>query len=91
MPRLARRLTAAEEKALERNQRDRDLTSLLEMYRNRKGIRSWEAFAEKAKIKGLQPKTLYSRIRQPGKFKRDEIWDIVSALEIPDEVIRPYL
>lgn len=91
MPRLARRLTAAEEKALERKQRDRDLTSLLEMYRNRKGIRSWEAFAEKAKIKGLQPKTLYNRILQPGKFKRDEIWDVVSALEIPDEVIRPYL
>ena len=91
MPRLARRMTAAEQELLERKQRDLEMVSLLEMYRNRKGIQSWGDFAEKAKIKGLQSKTLYNRIRQPGKFKRDEIWDVVRALEIPDEVIRPYL
>ena len=91
MPKIAHRISPAEQAVIDRRQRDRDLVLTMEMYRNRMGIRSWQTFAEKARIFGLSSRVVYSRMKNPETLTLREIREIVKVLEIPDEVIRPLL
>ena len=64
------------------------LKQVFELYREMRGYKSWKDVALDC---GMNPGTLYQRLRDMGELREREKHKLTTFLKIPDEEIRPYL